>query len=141
MFSPAGQPTLHGGSRSTYTGRRSRTGPANGRPRRRSGSGVTSFDGLVICPPVTGKPFGLPGRVQQQASLEYRRPPPEGARRCGSGAKAEVPESRTRAPRVDRTSGLSFIGRPDPFVRLNLLIQNWSDDSIPSPVMISGAID
>ena len=38
MFSPAGQPALHGGRRSTYTGRVSRTGPVRERPTVRSGS-------------------------------------------------------------------------------------------------------
>src|SRR5450755_744258 len=42
MFSPAGQPTLHGGSRSTYTGRRSRTAPARERPCAKSGNAVIS---------------------------------------------------------------------------------------------------
>ena len=42
MFSPAGQARLHGGSRSTYKGRSTRTGPARARPCNRSGRGVTS---------------------------------------------------------------------------------------------------
>ena len=42
MFSPAGQPALHGGSRSTYTGRRSLTGPAVARTCSKSGSGAMS---------------------------------------------------------------------------------------------------
>ena len=41
-FSPAGQPALHGGSRSTWTGRCWRTGPTRDRPCSRSGNGVTS---------------------------------------------------------------------------------------------------
>src|ERR1035437_761094 len=44
MFSPAGQAALHGGNRSTYTGRSLRTGPARERPCSRSGSGVRSRD-------------------------------------------------------------------------------------------------
>src|SRR5664279_3897579 len=48
MFSPAGQPALHGGSRSTYTGRRSRTGPAVECSCRRSGSRVMSCRRPVI---------------------------------------------------------------------------------------------
>src|SRR5262245_39986191 len=52
MFSPAGHAALHGGKRSTYTGRSIRTGPTRERPCTRSGSGVRSRreSTLTTCP-------------------------------------------------------------------------------------------
>src|SRR5215475_3853536 len=53
MFSPAGQPALHGGNRSRYTGRRWRTGPDRPCPCSRSGSAVISAGGCAfIWPPM-----------------------------------------------------------------------------------------
>ena len=55
MSSPAGQAELHGGRRSTYTGRSLRTGPARERPCTRSGNGVMSLDGPARGEPGAGR--------------------------------------------------------------------------------------
>src|ERR1019366_1429416 len=76
MFSPAGHPALHGGSRSTYTGRLSRTGPARERPCIRSGSGVMSCCGGIISPVRWAKPLSpREGRARRLQAPDGRRKP------------------------------------------------------------------
>src|SRR5659263_519437 len=86
MFSPAGHRSLHGGSRSTYTGIRDRTGPALPTSWERSGSSVMSrrLGNIIVLRP------SLETRNARGEFPSLYAAPPASAQHLGRGPQGDL---------------------------------------------------